>query len=123
MLTLQPKQNVVEEYNREVQARLGDSTFADERCTSWFKDDKGRITTNWCGSAVDYQKRTNAVEWSDYDVRDGEGVQIEKRGQTRWRRRVEETQVGDRALVLGAGVVVLAVWMGLVGWGWGWGFV
>lgn len=115
-LTLQPKANVVEDYNREVQAKLGKSTFADPRCTSWFKDEKGRITTNWCGSAIDYQKRTNCVDWSDYDIRDGEGNQIDKRGQTRWRRRVEETQVSDRTLAIGAGVAILAVMMGLAGW-------
>ncbi len=119
-LTLQPKQNVVEGYNREVQAKLGESTFADPRCTSWFKDEKGRITTNWCGSAVDYQKLTNFVDWSDYEIRDGEGNQIEKSGQTTWRRRVEETQVTDRALAIGAGVVMLAVMLGLAGWNWGW---
>lgn len=119
-LTLQPKPNVVEGYNREVQSRLGESTFADPRCTSWFKDEKGRITTNWCGSAVDYQRRTNFVDWSDYDILDGEGNQIEKRGQTRWKRRVEETQVSDRTLAIGAGLTMLAVMVGLAGWNWGW---
>ncbi len=118
ILTLQPKPNVVEGYNREVQETLGESTFADPRCTSWFKDEKGRITTNWCGSAVDYQKRTNFVDWSDYDILDGDGYQIEKSGQTRWKRRVEETQVSDRTLAVGAGVVTLAVVVGLAGWNW-----
>lgn len=116
-LTLQPKVEVVEKYNKDIQAKLATSTFADPRCTSWFKDEKGHITTNWCGSAIDYQKRTCFVDWEDFDIWDGEAKKVEKKGQTRWRRRVEETQVSDRMLLMmGAGVLTLGVLLGLFRW-------
>lgn len=118
-LRLEPKVEVVDRYNSEVQERLGKSTYADPSCTSWFKDEHGRITTNWCGSAIDYQERVNFVDWSDYDILGTAAVEVERKGKTRWRRRVEETQVSDRVLGVGAAGVFL-FGMAVAGW-WGWG--
>ena len=120
-LWLEPKPKVVEAYNEEVQRRLANSTFADPNCTSWFKDEAGRITTNWCGSAVQYQERVNYVDWSDYVIEGTAAEEVERRGQTRWKRRVEETQVSDRALiamVAGAAAICVCYWggMGLGQW-------
>jgi len=95
-LRLEPKQEVVERYNEEVQARLANSTFADPNCTSWFKDESGRITTNWCGSAIAYQKRTNFLDWSDFEILGTAARDVEEKGQTRWNRVVEETQISNR---------------------------
>ena len=113
-LTLEPKHEIVEAYNEEVQEKLKKSTYADPRCTSWFKDEKGRITTNWCGSAVDYQKRISYVDWGDFEILGTGAAEVEKRGQTRWGRRIEETQVSNRTLGMGATAIVLLA--GLVGW-------
>ena len=99
-LRLEPKSEVVESYNKDVQARLAKSTYADPSCTSWFKDSSGRITTNWCGSAVQYQQRTSFVDWNDFEILGTAAAEVAKRGQTRWRRVVEETQVSDRAACL-----------------------
>ncbi len=118
-LRLEPKVEVVDRYNSEVQERLGKSTYADPSCTSWFKDEHGRITTNWCGSAIYYQERVNFVDWSDYDILGTAAVEVERKGKTRWRRRVEETQVSDRVLGVGAAGVFL-FGMAVAGW-WGWG--
>jgi len=119
-LRLEPKVEVVDRYNSEVQERLGKSTYADSSCTSWFKDEHGRITTNWCGSAIDYQERVNFVDWSDYDILGTAAVDVERKGKTRWRRRVEETQVSDRVLGVGAAGVFL-FGMAVAGWWGGWG--
>lgn len=122
-LSLAPKSTVVEAYNEEVQQRLSKSTFADPNCTSWFKDEKGRITTNWCGSAVDYQERTNSIDLQDYNILGSAGAEMEGKGVVKWRRRVEETQISDRTLRLGAiGVAVLALGGGWWVWGGGAGF-
>ena len=115
-LRLEPKSEIVEMYNDEVQARLANSTFADPNCTSWFKDENGRITTNWCGSAIQYQERTNFVDWSDYEILGSAAAEVEKKGQTRWKRRVEETQISDR--VIGIAATGFAVCVGAAYWVW-----
>ncbi|CAF9929277.1 MAG: hypothetical protein ALECFALPRED_004289 [Alectoria fallacina] len=117
-LILVPKKEIVDQYNLEVQERLGKSTYADPRCTSWFKDEFGRITTNWCGSAVDYQERVKYVDWSDYNILGSAAMEVERKGKTNWRRRVEETQVSDRELVVSA--AGLLVCMTAAAW-WLWG--
>ena len=69
-LILDVKPDVCDDYNRDVQHRLNNSTFADPRCTSWFKSaESGKITANWCGSAIDYQKRVASLDWGDYECR------------------------------------------------------
>lgn len=118
-LRLEPRNEVVNRYNVEVQERLGKSTYADPSCTSWFKDEHGRITTNWCGSAIDYQERVNFVDWSDYKILGTAAAEVERKGQTRWRRRVEETQVSDKILgICAAGVLLIST--AVAGW-WTWG--
>lgn len=121
-LRLEPKHEIVESYNHEVQDRLAKSTFADPNCTSWFKDENGRITTNWCGSAVQYQERTNFVDWSDFEILGSASAEVARKGQTKWKRRVEETQVSDRVIGVAVGALVLGaagLWAGsLLGWGW-----
>lgn len=115
-LRLLPRPCVVKSFNRELQARLQQSTFAHPNCTSWFKDERGRITTNWCGSAVEYAERVKFVNWADFFV-DGSGKHIVDAipgGVTRWKRRVEETQISDRVL-LGSAVGVLFTSM-MIGW-------
>jgi hypothetical protein len=48
---------------------LSKTTWADPRCHSWYKNDKGHITQNWSSHVRDFGKATEAVDWSDYDVR------------------------------------------------------
>jgi len=115
-LRIQPKPEVVAKYNNEIQSRLSQSTFADPGCTSWFKDEHGRITTNWCGSAVEYQKRTCYLDLSDYVILGTGAKEVEERGVERWRRRVEETQVSDRMLGICAAAAVMAAITGWVAW-------
>lgn len=117
-LRLEPKQEVVEQYNREVQARLAESTFADPKCTSWFKDEKGRITTNWSGSAIAYQERACYVDWGDFQIQGTAARDVEKRGQTRWKRVVEETRISNTVAALmgigGAGLSAMAMWAAFI---------
>ena len=117
-LTLQPRPEVVAKYDHEVQHQLSQSTFADPSCTSWFKDEHGRITTNWCGSAIDYQKRICYLDWSDYEILGTGAAEIEQRGQEKWRRRVEETQVSGRTCVICAAAAMLTILTGWIAWSW-----
>ena len=55
-LTIQVKPEVFERYNREVQAKLQNSSFADPQCNSWYKNAEGVITNNWSGTVIEYQK-------------------------------------------------------------------
>ena len=116
-LALSPKPVVAEAYDAEIQARLATSTFAHPGCTSWFKDSvSGRIITNWCGSAVEYQERTCELDWQDYEILGSGAAALEGKKVEKWRRRVEETWVSDRTLgICAAGVVLAVVW----GCGWG----
>lgn len=115
-LRLEPKASVLEAYNQDVQSKLSKSTFADPNCTSWFKDEKGRITTNWCGSAISYQQRTSFVDWADFEILGTAKREVEGRGRTKWKRVVEETQVSNAMVAVCGGVAVVgAVVAGL--WG------
>ncbi|KAI4190370.1 MAG: hypothetical protein L6R41_000822 [Letrouitia leprolyta] len=107
-LQLQPRAEVMEAYNKEVQSRLANSTFADPNCTSWFKDQHGRITTNWCGSAIQYQERVNSVNWTDFDISGTAAEEYRNAAPTRWKRVVEESQISDKKAILsGLGILGL----------------
>ena len=110
-LTLTPNDQVTERYNERLQEVLNNSSFADPNCNSWYKNAEGRITNNYSGNAVEYQKLLSEVKWGDYDVEgDGEEVVRSKGGVTRLGRVVEESQVSDAVLVglsaLGAAAIV-----------------
>ncbi|HXZ88300.1 MAG TPA: NAD(P)/FAD-dependent oxidoreductase [Candidatus Binataceae bacterium] len=59
-------------FNRELQARLAKTTWADPRCSSWYKTAEGHITQNWAGHTREYRERTREVAWADYVVGSGE---------------------------------------------------
>ena len=109
----------MERYNEDVQERLSKSTYADPSCTSWFKDEYGKITVNWCGSAIDYQKRVSFVDWRDYNILGSAAAEVEAKGKTKWRRRVEETQVSDRMLGMSAAGLLLVGITAASWWLWG----
>ena len=50
--------------DREVQARFAGTAWT--RCDSWYRDDHGRIVTNWPGFMHEYAERTRTLEPSDF---------------------------------------------------------
>lgn len=54
-------------FDEEMQRRLADSVWAG--CRSWYREDGGRVTTNWPGQVREYQQRTTRVARADVDVR------------------------------------------------------
>ena len=55
--TFEVRREVAERYDREMQARLGESVWAG--CDNWYRDG-GRITTNWPGLVGEYQRPAGA---------------------------------------------------------------
>jgi cation diffusion facilitator CzcD-associated flavoprotein CzcO len=60
---LDVRPEVADAYDREMQARLGDSVWAG--CDSWYRDG-GRITTNWPGLVSEYTARTASIDLADF---------------------------------------------------------
>lgn len=102
-LVIQAKRSRLEEYNRDVQAALAKSSFADPNCASWYKTAEGVITNNWSSTVVEYQKMLSKVDWgADFDL-SGNGAEGLGDGVvTRLGRVVEETLVSYRTMGLAA---------------------
>ena len=52
--------------DREVQERFAGTAWT--MCNSWYRDERGRIVTNWPGYMRDYVARTSVLEPSDYTL-------------------------------------------------------
>ena len=108
-LTITPNAAKVAAYNEKIQAVLQKSSFADSRCGSWYKNEKGLITNNWSGTVVEYQKMLSRVNWDDYDL-NGDGAQDLDTGRsTKIGRIQEETSVSYRTMGLISALSLLAV--------------
>jgi hypothetical protein len=53
-------------YDVEVQRRLAESVWGG--CSSWYRDESGRINTNWPGTVAEYRRRTAVVDRADFVV-------------------------------------------------------
>ena len=108
-LSLTPRTKRVREFNTQIQAILGKTSFADPRCNSWYKTKDNVVTNNWWGTVVDYQKTLHLIDWSDYDV-EGLGAElVQQDKKTNIGRVVEETRISVAALGAVTGTAVLAV--------------
>ncbi|KAI9039309.1 flavin-containing monooxygenase [Aspergillus affinis] len=104
-LVITPRPEVVQKWDDAVQTRLAKSSFADPACHSWYKAENGRVTQNWSGTAIQYQKEMARVRWDDYIV-EGTGKELVKGKNVYIGRVVEEIPISYTALVLGlVGVV------------------
>ncbi|KAF5548882.1 flavin-binding monooxygenase-like family [Fusarium mexicanum] len=103
-LSVVPKASRVQKWNTDLQNTLGSSTFADPRCSSWYKTDSGVVLNNWSGTVVEYQKLLSKVDWSDYEL-EGDGGENLPTGKEHIGRVVEETLFSTQQLV---SVTVLA---------------
>ena len=120
-LVVKPRGARVAEFNKEIQGELERSSFNDPNCGSWYKrKDNGKITQNWSGTVVAYQKvshepqpvfvmRTDmclqlmsSIDWSDFDLSGTNAEQIGQSGMTKLGRVVEESVVSYQTLGLTA---------------------
>jgi hypothetical protein len=106
-LAIQPRTEIVREFNQELQARLATSSFADPTCNSWYKTAEGRITNNWPGNVVEYQRDLSRVRWTDYLIKgDTGGEYIGQKKETRIGYVEEVWPVSKGALMLGVSAAV-----------------
>jgi cation diffusion facilitator CzcD-associated flavoprotein CzcO len=70
LAAMELKQAAQDRFNRDLQAALGKTTWADPHCRSWYKNAQGHITQNWSSHTRDYAKATEHVKWEDYSVRE-----------------------------------------------------
>lgn len=61
-------------FNRDLQAALAKTTWADPGCHSWYKTADGRITQNWSSHTRDYAKALAELALDDYVMTRRESV-------------------------------------------------
>ena len=115
-LTLTPRQDVVQSYNKDLQKKLQSTSFADPNCTSWWKSDSGHIANNWSGTAVEYQELVSRVDWDDYEAEGSAVDSLRKKKMTVIGRVVEETTRAQVAVALSTLSLLLlsisSLWLG-----------
>ncbi|MFJ4229747.1 NAD(P)/FAD-dependent oxidoreductase, partial [Paenarthrobacter nicotinovorans] len=52
-------------FNDEVQEELQNSAFSSE-CSSWYKNEDGRVINNWSGTVEEYRTQTHELKLDDY---------------------------------------------------------
>ncbi|KAB7742138.1 NAD(P)-binding protein [Parvibaculum sedimenti] len=67
-------QTAQDRFNRELQANLAKTTWADPGCHSWYKTADGRITQNWGSHTRDYARATANIALEDYTLGQRETV-------------------------------------------------
>ena len=60
------RDTAADRFDAEVQQRLADSVWGG--CDSWYRDEGGRVTTNWPGTVVEYKARTTHLDLADFEV-------------------------------------------------------
>jgi cation diffusion facilitator CzcD-associated flavoprotein CzcO len=64
--TLDVRPEVARRYDDEVQRRLSGTAWSG--CSSWYRDENGRIVNNWPGLVSEYDRRTRTLAPADYLV-------------------------------------------------------
>lgn len=62
---LEVNRAVVEKFNAHVQEELQKSAFSSE-CSSWYKNEDGRVINNWSGTVEEYRAHTHDLQLNDY---------------------------------------------------------
>lgn len=62
---VQVRPAVAESWDEVLQRRLEDSVWS--HCTSWYRHESGRVSSNWPGTAGQYARRTRHLDAGDYD--------------------------------------------------------
>jgi hypothetical protein len=60
------KRTAADRFDAEMRDRLGRSVWAG--CESWYREENGRITTNWPGLVREYRRRTARLDVAEYAV-------------------------------------------------------
>ncbi|EEH11581.1 monooxygenase [Histoplasma capsulatum G186AR] len=116
-LKILPDPKRMDSFNDELQSVLGTTSFAHPNCHSWYKRADGRVTNNWSGTVVQYQKLLSRVRWADF-ILDGYGAQqlAVKQKQKHLGRVREESLFTNRAWLVTM-IGLLGIWGMLAGKG------
>jgi hypothetical protein len=68
LASMEPSREVQERFNREQQAALARTTWADPRAHNWYINAAGRNTQNWHSHTRDYAAATKTVNFEDYVI-------------------------------------------------------
>jgi len=63
---IEPRRDVQEKFNRELQEALAHTVWADPSATNWYRNGTGRITQNWHSHTRDYAAATKTVNFEDF---------------------------------------------------------
>ncbi|MDO5535269.1 MAG: NAD(P)/FAD-dependent oxidoreductase [Propionibacteriaceae bacterium] len=66
VLDVEPR--VLREFNEKIQADLEQSAFSAD-CSSWYKNEDGKVINNWSGNVAEYHDLTADLELADYGVK------------------------------------------------------
>jgi cation diffusion facilitator CzcD-associated flavoprotein CzcO len=69
LAAMEPSRAAQDRFNAELQQALARTTWADPRCSSWYKTAGGQITQNWSSHTRDYAAATKTVNFDDYVLR------------------------------------------------------
>jgi cation diffusion facilitator CzcD-associated flavoprotein CzcO len=65
---LEPRADVQERYNADLQDRMEGTVWSAGGCASWYLDDHGRNTTLWPRATFTFRRQTSAFDVQAYDV-------------------------------------------------------
>ena len=64
---LDVKKDVIDEFNTRIQKELEASAFSAD-CSSWYKNEEGRVINNWSGNVAEYYELTDELKLNDYEL-------------------------------------------------------
>jgi 4-hydroxyacetophenone monooxygenase len=65
---MEPKREVHDAFNARVDAANGLMAWGAPQVSSWYKNEKGRVTQNWPFALVDYWRATLAPDPGDFQI-------------------------------------------------------
>ncbi|QPK79654.1 NAD(P)/FAD-dependent oxidoreductase [Corynebacterium lizhenjunii] len=64
---LDVKSDVLASFNERIQKELEASAFSAD-CSSWYKNEDGRVINNWSGNVAEYYELTDSLQLEDYQL-------------------------------------------------------
>ena len=74
--SIEVKKNVHDTFNEKVDASNARMAWGVPQVTSWYKNQKGRVSQNWPWPIVDYWTATRAPNPAEYDVRQADDARV-----------------------------------------------
>jgi 4-hydroxyacetophenone monooxygenase len=72
---MEPRKDVHDEFNKKIDAGNLQMAWGAAQVTSWYKNEKGRVSQNWPFPLVDYWQATRAPNPADFEFREARTLQ------------------------------------------------